>query len=323
MGCGASRRPFERGWDREPFLDAKQRGEARRQWEQRNIAICTRRDRLCDEYLQKQAQEQEREQAAEEETEDEDAVLGSTELAILEESPGLKAHGGAFAWAPTATSGPATVGGLWQSDSAQPESCAAPTRPLLVLDQLPGAAAASAPLALTAAATTKPAPAPADPELELEVWTQNTPGRFRYWDGTGPGTQWTDMGDKIAPTESLEEYNQRLDRACLAEIAAIDANLTALTATIEELGPKIPAMERERKSQAADRNFKEVGRLRRELAEAKATLAASKAELEEQTATKAKKEAEIESRIKPPVETRILPRFRSQAQAKAAATAST
>ena len=67
----------------------------------------------------------------------------------------------------------------------------------------------------------------------------------------------------------------------------------------------------------------ELAKATEELAEAKATLAASKAELEEQTATKAKKEAEIESRIKPPVETRILPRFRSQAQAKAAAAAST
>ena len=213
----------------------------------------------------------------------------------------------AFAWAPSSSSGPTTVAGIWRSGT-EPEQG---SRPLALgwqpqSSELVAVAQGRDP---TPSETEKTAP----DDNQVQIWSQKTPGRLRFWTGTEHGTQWTDLGDKLAPTESLEEYNRRLDQKYMAEMEAIDSAIDALTAAVADLEQKIPALERDRNLQKAARNFKEVGQLRKEIIETTATLASKRVELDTQKRNKAAKKAEKAARTRPPVETRIVARFRSPA----------
>ncbi len=89
----------------------------------------------------------------------------------------------------------------------------------------------------------------------------------------------------------LDEFNLE-NASYTAEMAGIDGVIGGLEATIDALGQKIPALEGEQKAAAAARNFKEAGRLKKELTEAQGTREAKQAELTTQKSAKAAKEAE-------------------------------
>ena len=197
---------------------------------------------------------------------------------------------GAFAWAPASSSGLTTVAGIWLSDSGPEHG----SKQLLTRADC---------LALRTFAADRPE----------QIWDENTPGRLRLWAGTEHGTQWMDLGDKLARTESLEEYNRRIVQNIVNEIDELDSTINSLATAIADLELKIPALERDRKLQKAARNFREVGQIREEITGATATLAAKRTELETKKTAKATKEAEKAARIKPPVETRIVARFRPPA----------
>ena len=92
-------------------------------------------------------------------------------------------------------------------------------------------------------------------------------------------------------TVELDEFNLA-NASYTAEVALLDGAIGALNAAVDDLGQKIPAMEGEQKAAAAARNFKEAGRLKKELTEAQGTLEAKKAELETQKGAKATKVSE-------------------------------
>ena len=89
-------------------------------------------------------------------------------------------------------------------------------------------------------------------------------------------------------TVELDEFNAA-NASYTAEVALLDGAIGALNAAVDDLGQKIPAMEGDQKAAAAARNFKEAGRLKKELTEAQGTLGEKKAELETQKAAKAAK----------------------------------
>mgnify|MGYP004140129451 CR=1 FL=1 len=81
--------------------------------------------------------------------------------------------------------------------------------------------------------------------------------------------------------------------------------------TIEELGQKIPALETDRKNHLVARNFEALPGLRQEAAEAQARLGRAKASLKKKQAARAATIKGMAARVKPPLETRWVPRFRS------------
>lgn len=285
MGCGASyHRPFERGWTIDPLSSPQERAEQRREWEAKVAREEALRKRLA----------ADREAYALSVLADAGAAPNEDPLKDYRGLPG------AFAWAPASSSGPTTVAGIWLSGSG-PEHGSKQ----LATGRPPSADC----WAVRKFAADKPAPGD-DPE---QIWNENTPGRLRFWAGTELETQWVDLGDKLARTESLEEYNRRIVQNIVTEIAEIDSAINSLATAVADLEQKIPALERDRKLQKAARNFREVGQIREEITEATATLADKRAELETQKTAKATKEAERAARMKPPVETRIVARFRSPA----------
>ena len=146
-----------------------------------------------------------------------------------------------------------------------------------------------------------------------QVWTQNTPGRFRDYEGgvSELGTKWTDFGDKLAPTISLEEFNRLANEKFTVEVAVIDGTIGELTPAIADLDQKIPLMRGDKKAHQKARNFKESGELNTKLIEAEATLAEKKAELEAQMEARAAMVAEDEARFQPPPKTCTIARYRS------------
>ena len=199
---------------------------------------------------------------------------------------------GTFAWAPESTSSPPEKKNLWLHRSTAEEA----HRAALALLQAPDDTADYL------IDHNNPQPI---------VWTENTPGRFRSSKGTGPNTKWDDNGDAIPFAESLEARNARLDRADTALLAELDGEITALKATIEELGQKIPALETDRKNHLVARNFEALPGLRQEAAEAQARLGRAKASLKKKQAARASTIKGMAARVKPPLETRWVPRFRS------------
>ncbi len=286
MGCGSSRRPFAAGWTKDPLSSPHEILERQQQWDARQAALRTRlgeRDR-SEEHL---------------------VTLPAVDEPTVPEVRTGKEYRSAFAWAPASSEGPTTVAGIWLSDS-EPTRAHGSQQLALGWEVHATSANCSALCSTTAEAE---GPEPAD--SKEQIWTENTPGRLRFWSGTEYGTRWTDLGDKLAPTESLDEFKHRRDQETMADLAAIDSAIAALRTTVADLEVKIPALERERRQQKAARNFREVGQLRKEIAGATPPRAATRAELAAHKSAMANGEAKREARIKRPVETRIVARFRS------------
>ena len=71
-----------------------------------------------------------------------------------------------------------------------------------------------------------------------------------------------------------------------------DGQIGSLQAAVDTLGQKIPTLEGEKKAAAAARNFKEAGRLSKEIAAASSEKEEKEKELGAQKAAKAQKEAD-------------------------------
>ena len=91
--------------------------------------------------------------------------------------------------------------------------------------------------------------------------------------------------------KELEEFNTA-NASYTAEMAGLDGQIGSLQAAVDTLGQKIPTLEGEKKAAAAARNFKEAGRLSKEIAAAGAEKEEKEKELGAQKAAKAQKEAD-------------------------------